>query len=47
MYKYDVYPTGIYDIIRFSNRKNNATLRWILDNDYIGSFGYTIPSFKT
>jgi hypothetical protein len=46
MYEHDVYPTGIYDITRCSNKKNDTTLRWILKNDDIGSFDYTIPSFK-
>lgn len=46
MYEHDVYPTGIYDIIRCSNKRNDNTLRYILNNDNIDSFDYTIPSFK-
>ena len=46
MYEHDVYPAGIYDIIRCSNKKNDTTLRWIPNNDDIGSFDYIIPSFK-
>ncbi|MDP8906068.1 MAG: hypothetical protein M3M88_00930, partial [Thermoproteota archaeon] len=46
MYEHDVYPTGIYDIVRCRNKRNDTTLRWILNNDNIGSFGYAVPSFK-
>ncbi len=46
MYEHDVYPTGIYDIVRCRNKRNDTKLRWILNNDNISSFDYTIPSFK-
>jgi DNA polymerase I len=47
IYEHDIYPIGIYDIEKKYRRKNDFTLEWILNNDNIHSFDYTIPNFKT
>ena len=46
MYEHEIYPTEIYDIITCSNKRNDNTLRYILNNDNIDSIDYTIPSFN-
>lgn len=47
LYEHDIYPIGIYNILKKNCGKNISILKWILNNDNIYSFDYAIPDFKT
>ena len=47
LYEHDVFPIGIYNILKENCKKNVFTLKWILNNDNIHSFDYIIPNFRT
>jgi DNA polymerase, archaea type len=47
LYEHDIFPIGIYNILKENCKKNVFTLKWILNNDNIHSFDYIIPNFRT
>jgi DNA polymerase, archaea type len=47
LYEHDIFPIGMYNILKENYKKNIFTLKWILNNDNIHSFDYIIPNFRT